>query len=240
MCVCVCVCIKFLYLRLLTKATTLTFAYSQQEENIHWSDFSSIGRYCPELEVLKIPKLTSTIEDPWSQGPLAIQNGAMSPMPNLHTCVIDRVISRAAAGGGDIAISTRTVSTMLAWLLQGMPAIESLTFGHGERDSMQSGDLPGIGNGLKTCLNSLRELRLCQLNIEPTALSTSGIDLETIESITLVDCGDSQVDALKQFCHRYQGRPTTAFPSLGISGNAVYMARGSASLPSHAIEIDID
>ena len=121
-----------------------------------------------------------------------------------------------------------------------MPAIESLTFGHGERDSMQSGDLPGIGNGLTTCPKSLRELRLCQFSIEPTALSSSGIDLDTVESIALEDCGDSQVEALKKFCHRYQGRSAMTLPSLGICGNAVYMARGSASLPSHAIEIDID
>ena len=227
----------FSIFRLLTKATTY---YSQQEENIRWSDFLSIGRYCPKLEVLKVPKMrTNANEDPQGQLPLAIRNGAMTPMPHLHTCVIDRIISRAARGG-DVAISTRTVSTMLAWLLQGMPAIESLAFGHGERDSMQSGDFPGIGNGLTTCPKSLREVRLRQLNIEPTALSTSGIDLDTIESITLEDCGDSQVEALKKFCHRYQGRPATNLPSLGICGNAVYMARGSASLPSHAIEIDID
>lgn len=233
----------FSIFRLLTKATTYISTYSQQEENknIHWSDFSSIGRYCPKLEALKVPKVTNANEDPQGQLPLAIRNGAMTPMPHLHTCVIDRIIPRAATGrGGDVAISTRTVSTMLAWLLQGMPAIESLTFGHGERDSMQSGDFPGIGNGLTTCPKSLRELRLHQLNIEPTALSTSGIDLDTIESITLEDCGDSQVEALKKFCHRYQGRPATNLPPLGICGNAVYMARGSASLPSHAIEIDID
>ena len=230
---------RFSIFRLLTKATTRISTYSQQEENIQWSNFSSIGRYCPKLEVLKVPKVTNANEDPQGQLPLAIRNGAMTPMPHLHTCVIDRIIPRAARGG-DVAISTRTVSTMLAWLLQGMPAIESLTFGHGERDSMQSGDLPGIGNGLTTCPKSLRELRLCQFSIEPTALSSSGIDLDTVESITLEDCGDSQVEALKKFCHRYQGRPATNLPSLGICGNAVYMARGSASLPSHAIEIDID
>ena len=157
-------------------------------------------------------------------------------MPNLKTCAINQVIPQSSEVG-NIPVSTNTVSNMLKWLLQGMPAIESFTFGHGDTGLTS---FPGIGNGLEHCPKTLRKLCLRELNIEPTALSSSSIDLDVIESITLENCGDNQIESLKRFCRRYQGRPNTPFPSLGVCGNLVYMVRGDLSLPSDAVEIDFD
>jgi len=133
----------------LTKSTT-GVPIGEEEENIHWEDVAGIGHYCPKLEKLKLPMVIGAQQDYQRQLPAAVEDDAMVPLPNLRTCAIDRIIPRAA-WSGDIVISTHTVSTLLAWLLQGMPAIESLTFGLGEGDSVQSEDLPGIGNGRQIC-----------------------------------------------------------------------------------------
>lgn len=102
--------------------------------------------------------------------------------------------------------------------------------------------LPGLcHSGVSTFPASLRKLHLRDLSIEPSALASSNIDIDTIESITLENCGTNQIDALKNFCRRYQvrhGGGATKMPSLGVSGDSAFMVRGPAVLPADAVEIN--
>ena len=88
-------------------------------------------------------------------------------------------------------------------------------------------------------------LHLHDLSIGPAALEASNIDIDTnIQSITLGNRGENQVNALKNFWGRYHDRADgatctgTSMPSLGVSGDSAFMVRGSASFPTDVVEID--
>ena len=101
---------------------------------------------------------------------------------------------------------TNEISAILSWLLRGMPVLEELSLSHGEHSNVHHDFvLPDIGRGLSECPPTLRKLCLRDFNLETTSLLSSGIDSDSIESITLENCGDSQTDALRSFCLRYQG-----------------------------------
>lgn len=198
---------------------------SVQADNIHWDDVAMIGKYCPKLEILKLPVITHSDNDDDDDGDFP----SMIELTALRTFSVGRIIPKNAS----IAYATTGVINLsLVWLLNAMPNVEDFSFGHGEHEGVERGLLPGISQyGIPNFPSSLRKLHLRDLNIEPSALVSSSIDMNTIESITLENCGSNQVDALKFFCLRYQGRRgdgAAAMPSLGVSGDSAFMVRGPA------------
>jgi len=158
----------------------------------------------------------------------------MIALPSLHTFSIGRIIPPRY-------LPTEFVNRVMTWLLSAMKNVETFSFGHGEHEGFTYVTLPGMGeNGIPNFPSTLRKLHLRDINIESSALASSNIDIESIESIVLENCGANQIDALQNFCRAYQGRGdgTTATPSLGVSGNTAFMVRGAVSFPSDAIEMD--
>ena len=175
------------------------------------------------LEVLKLPSITG--------GGEYVSPPFMIALPALLTFSVASAIPTNA-----------NINWALKWLLSAMPIIEDFSFGHGVHEGIERELLPGIGHdGIFNFPTSLRKLHLRDLNIESSALASSNIDIDTIESITLENCGNNQVDSLKNFCHRYQvhrGDGATAMPSLGVRGDSAFMVRGSASFSADVVEID--
>ena len=128
---------------------------------------------------------------------------------------------------------TNEISAILSWLLRGMPVLEELSLSHGQYSNFHHNFvLPDIGQGLSECPLSLRKLYLRDFNLETTSLLSSGIDSDSIESITLKNCGDSQTDALRSFCLRYQGEMgTKKTTSIEVGDNGTsYFVRGDGDI----------
>ena len=205
-----------------------------QGEITHWEDVVFIGKYCPKLEILKLPDIAYSDNDNDDDGDFS----SMIELTALRTFSVGRIIPTNAS----IAhATTGAINWALMRLLHAMPNVENFSFGRGECEGLESELLPGISRyGIQNFPSSLRKLHLRDLDIEPSALASSSIDMDTIESITMENCGSDQVDALKIFCRRYhdRGDGTAAMPSLGVSGDSAFMVRGPASFPADAIEID--
>ena len=208
--------------------------FSAQANNIHWEDVAVIGKYCPKLEILKLPIITdSDDDDEYGDFPSMIER-----LTALRTFSVGSVIS---ANANVAWADTGSFNWVLMWLLSAMPIVEDFSFGHGESAKFDRELLPGIGrDGISNFPSSLRRLYLRDLNIESSALASSNINIDNIHSITLENCGKNQVDALKNFCGRYHDRAdgATSMPSLGVSGDSAFMVRGSASFPTDVVEID--
>lgn len=115
-----------------------------------------------------------------------------------------------------------------------MPVLEVLSLSHGEHPNIHHDFvLPDIGQGLSECPPTLRKLHLKDFNLETASLLSSGIDSDSIESITLENCGDSQTDALRSFCLRYQGemgtQKTTSI-EVGDDGTSCLLVRGDGDM----------
>ena len=181
------------------------------------------------LEVLKLPMVTDSDSDCGT---------SMITLPSLRSFLLGRIVST----NSNEAYGITALRGSIMWLLGAMPIVEDFSFGHGECANIDRELLPGIGHdGIFNFPTSLRKLHLRDLNIESSALASSNINVDTIESITLKNCGNKQIDALKNFCRRYQGRHgggATAIPSLGVRGDSVFMLRGSASFSADVVEID--
>jgi len=163
----------------------------------------------------------------------------MIALPSLRTFSVGRIIPNW--DDMHIHVPSAMVNGIMTSLLKAMKNIETFSFGHGECKGLGRVILPGMGeNGIPNFPATLRKLHLRDFNIESSALSSSNIDINAIESIVLENCGGNQVDALHNFCRAYEGRgdDATAMPSLGMSGNTAFMVRGDAPFPSDAIEID--
>lgn len=211
---------------------TMTTYGTSDRPPVHaqWIDMASIGRYCPELEVLKLPTVAD--KDMAAVLPASIQNAAMIPLPKLKTFSVGRILPPSPYPvAGPVYASTDTVSRVLSWLLAGMPAIEEFSFGHGRYASLSTDTssppaLPGIGSGLTECPRTLRRLRFSHLDIAPMSLLTSGINPGTIESITLECCGEYALGALNLYVPHADRKPWTMPFSLGMGHNDVaYLVR---------------
>ena len=187
--------------------------------------------------MLKIPMITDYDDDDDGYGDFP----SMIELTALRTFSVGRIIPTNASIAYMHA-TTGVINWALKWLLSAMPIVEDFSFGHGECANIDRKLLPGIGHdGIFNFPTSLRKLHLRDLNIESSALASSNINIDTIESITLENCGNNQVDTLKNFCRRYQGRHgggATAIPSLGVRGDSAFMLRGSAAFSTDVVEID--
>ena len=220
-------------LRILDLTMTTSGTSDRPPVHAQWTDMANIGKYCPELEVLKLPVVAD--KDMAAVLPASIQNAAMIPLPKLKVFSVGRILppSPYPVVAGPTYASTDTVSRVLSWLLAGMPAIEEFSFGHGRyaslgTDTSSPPALPGIGNGLTECPRTLRRLRFSHLDIEPMSLLSSGINPGTIESITLECCGEHALGALNNYLlHADRKSSPTGMPfSVGMSDEGVaYLVR---------------
>lgn len=137
----------------------------------------------------------------------------MASLPRLRVFSVGRIIKYSTdflTQMYPFYYSTEGVSCLLSWFIAGMPLLEELSLCHGFHDHTNNAlRLPDIGQGLSECPPTLRKLHLKDFNLQTTSLLSSGIDSDSIESITLENCGEAQTDALRSFCLRYQGEMGT-------------------------------
>ena len=92
---------------------------------ISWSDIRDLGKYCPNLEVLKLPAVLHRIGDittlPWDAN-----FSDMTLLPRLRECVIHRVVPFSWAP--PIIFYSSDIEYVIGWLFRGMPALETFTF----------------------------------------------------------------------------------------------------------------
>ena len=203
-------------------------------QGVSWPDVSNIGRYCPHLKVLKLPTVVDCVLENRSL-PDAVREKEMSILPHLRIFSLERLVPYGDEYwlSHSFYYSTENISRLFSWLLGGMPVLEDLTIGHGLcSDAETSLRLPDIGQGLSECPPTLRKLHLKDFNLKPTSLLSPGIDSDLIESITLENCGDSQTDALRSFCLRYQGDEGAQKDiSIGVGEDGTsYFVRGAGDI----------
>ena len=144
-----------------------------------WSDIHCLGKYCPDLEVLKLPAIVEGNDDQMPHF-AASEVEEMTPLPALRLCAISH-LERAHPHG--------LISCSIAWLLRGMPSIEEIDFGSGPaRFQNASEQRPELGQAFQSCPPSLQKMHLRGFRL--TSDSLIGVDAERIESITLENCGD--------------------------------------------------
>ena len=142
-----------------------------------WSDIRCLGKYCPDLEVLKLPAVLEGNDDQMPHVGVS-EAEEMIPLPALRSCAIRHLESFRPGG---------LVSCAFALLLRGMPSIEEISIGSGPARFLHASEQrPELGQALQSCSASLRKLYLRGFRL--TADSLNGLDTERIESITLNNC----------------------------------------------------
>ena len=196
--------------------------------------------------MLKLPSVVEGDRYTRHAIPAAVEGGQIACLPCLRVFSLGRIIPYATT---EIVADTPfyyradAVSGILSWLFRGMPVLEELFLSHGEHSNIDHNFvLPGIGQGLSECPPTLRKLYLRDFTLETTSLLSSGIDSDSIESITLENCGDSQTDALRSFCLRYQGemgtKKTTSI-EVGDDGTS-YFVRGAGDVTLSDTPVEIE
>ena len=223
----------------LTKSSSDSSPPKWSRQSVTWPAVSDIGRYCPHLEVLKLPSVVE--EDIYSTRaiPEVVQGGPMACLSRLRVFFLGRIVSCMCSDEASIApryYRTNEISAIFSWLLRGMPVLEELSLSHGQYSNFYHNFvLPDIGQGLSECPPTLRKLHLKDFNLEATSLLSPGIDSDSIESITLENCGGSQTDALRSFCLRYQGEmgtQKTTSVEVGDDGTSYFVRGGGDMVPS--------
>lgn len=167
---------------------------------ISWSDIRDLGKYCPNLEVLKLPAVLHRINDittlPWDAN-----FSDMTLLPRLRECVIHRVVPFSWAP--PIIFYSSDIEHVIGWLFRGMPALETFTFGHGRMwDRSKAGcqiweaQLPETPVELKNCPSSLHKLHLKDFLVFKKSSISLFSFTEQLQTITLTGCAGDPLGVL--------------------------------------------
>ena len=157
----------------------------QNAGTVKWSDVRQLGRYCPQLEVLKLRGII--VGDDISAQDPEESSKEVSVLPRLRVCVIERQ--------EDMAYNLGLAQFIIVRLLHGMPSIEEFSIGYGA--SSNDEPKPHFHNAFQTPMPFLRKLRLEGFSLSNASLS--GIDPDQIESIILKNCCNHARSALEAF-----------------------------------------
>ena len=200
-------------------ATTLLRVFDMGGDSWSWcadrlrlSDMTDVGKYAPELEVLRL-NLATGIPTQAAGGafptPATFLSEAMTELPRLREFSVGGLVKEHIWSAAPRYATSATVHRILSWLLAGMPRVESFEFGHGET-SMSNKDqkvhktptLPGIGcgggedGGMSLFWPStLKTLCLDTMIVEKDAFKS--VHLPALETFFLKGCGPDMVDIVQ-------------------------------------------
>ena len=180
------------------------FSIQQNAKTIKWSDVRQLGRYCPQLEILKL-RCINVVGDEISAHHPEDDSKQVTILPRLRVCVIERQ--------EDMAYNLGFAQFIVVRLLRGTPSIEEFSIGSGALSNDEP--KPYTQNAFQTPMPSLRKLRLEGFSLSNA--SFSGIDPGQIESITLKKCCNHARSALEAF----QTSSNVANASIIDDGDAV-------------------
>ena len=171
-------------------------------DRMAFAEIASIGKYAPELEILKLEIATNiptvTAENEAMPTPNFFLSLPMMELPRLREFGLGSLVKEYIFSAAPRHATTETVNRILSWLLAGMPKVESFAFGHGE-SHMSNKDakiykvpsLPGIcGGDDATALHwpaTLKDLRLDTLVLEKDAFKS--VQLPALETFFLKGAG---------------------------------------------------
>ena len=178
-------------------------------DRMRFLEIADIGKYAPELEVLKLEMATgvpTVTADHQAVGiptfltdcEAVFLREPMSELPRLKEFGLGSLVDRYIFGRAPRAATTAMVNRILSWLLSGMPKVECFTFGHGESE-MSNKDakiykvpsLPGIGGGDDASAipwpATLKDLCLDTLVLEKNAFKS--VELPALETLFLKGAG---------------------------------------------------
>ena len=176
------------YVSNLLFSSRLLYLFDSIQQNagtVKWSDVRQLGRYCPQLEVLKLRGII--VRDDISAQDPEESSKEVTILPRLRICVIERQ--------EDMAHNMGFAQFIIARLLRGMPSIEEFSIGSGA--SSNDEPKPHVQNAFQTPMPSLRKLRLEGFSLSNASLS--GIDPDQIEAIILKNCCNHSRSALEAF-----------------------------------------
>ena len=135
-----------------------------------WTDIFCLGKYCPGLEVLKLPAVL--------EGYILPEVEEVTPLPALRSCAISQMGCHRSGSPGTFIFSR-------PWRV--MPSIEEISIGSLVHVAPLSREpLPRLGQAFDRCPASLRKVYLRGFELKADHLI--GIDMNQIESITLSNC----------------------------------------------------
>lgn len=137
---------------------------------IYYHDISRLGRFCPNLEILKLDVVRTS----------GVWDTDVVVLPHLRKFEIN-----------DMGMGSGNATRFFSWLFLAMPSIEEVRLGSGHPPEM-----PEIRSQVFQHSN-LRKLHLEHIGLKNEALS--GINPDQIESIVLKNCGNDARHVLESF-----------------------------------------
>jgi len=174
-------------------------------DRLRLTELADIGKYAPELEVLKLVMATgipTQAADESVPPSAAFLSESMTELPRLREFGIGSLVKGHIWSAAPRYATSATVHGILSWLLTGMPRVESFEFGHGETHMSQKDQkvhkfptLPGIGGGgggdgdmhLLSWPGTLKNLRLDTLILEKDAFQS--VHMPALETFFLKGAG---------------------------------------------------
>ena len=177
-------------------------------DRMRFSEIAAIGKYAPELEVLKLVIATGVPTQAANESiptPATFLSEPMTELPRLKEFGIDGLVKRHVWQAAPRYATTSTTNRIISWLLAGMPKVESFEFGHGEtymsqkeQKIYQAPTLPGIGGGDGPLAllwpPTLKKLRLDTLILEKDAFKS--VRLPALEMLQLEGAGPNMMDII--------------------------------------------
>lgn len=175
---------------------------------MRFSELAAIGRYAPELEVLRLVMATGVPYQAATESiptPAAFLSEPMTELPRLKEFGIDGLVKRHVWQAAPRYATTSTTNRIISWLLAAMPKVESFEFGHGEtcmsqkeQKIYQAPTLPGIGGGDGPMAllwpPTLKTLRLDTLILEKDTFKS--VHLPALEMLQLKGAGPHMMEII--------------------------------------------